>query len=192
MTARQNKVVITVALVAVILLFSLQSEAAGKTTVMKSFSNLNSKYGAARVAMLGNAYDALQAAQFPPQKIKLALAQVMLETGVFGPGSHIDSELNNYSGIMWINKPAVQLNATKGLPFPKKEGNYFYAHFKTPADWARDYLRIINRPPNYPINATSPADFAKRLKDNKYYTSSLIDYTKNVSYFYNLLTSLGF
>lgn len=184
--------VVVVAIVAAsMLLFSFKAKGATKATIMRSFNPLIAKYGVSRVDSLEGAYSALLDAGLPSGKMKLSLAQVMLETGMFGSSSHIDTELNNYSGIMWINKPAVQKNASKGIPFPKREGNYFYARFQTPKDWAVDYLRILNRAPGYPLSAASPADFAARLKKNGYYTSSEAAYAKNLAYYNNLLTSLG-
>lgn len=188
----QNKILVTVAIVVVLLLFSAKAKAGTKPKIETNFAPLIAKYGLERSLKLQFVLQALLGAGFPRQKVLLALSQVMQETGVFGPNSRVSAEDNNYTGILFINKPAVQKNATQGRPFPIGESKTaHYAHFTTPADWANDYIRILNLPPNYPISATSPVDFVSKLKGNGFFTGSETTYANNVSFFYNLLNSIG-
>ena len=192
--SKTSKTMITVALVTVIFLFIAQGSRAATTKkpVMKKaiFYPFALKYGQEAADSANIALQALIDAEFPQEKIKLALAQAMQETGAFKAGINLMND-NNFSGIMYINKPGIQKNATKGRKFPTKEGNFYYARFASPKDWAVDFLRILNRSPNFPIQATTPKDFVHRLKLNKYFTAPENVYTKNVVFFHDLLTSLG-
>lgn len=168
-------------IVAFFLFISTKSKATGKKIVMSTsrlFSGLYNaiqvKYGMERAATAMIVLQALLNAGFSGLKLKLALAQVFHETGVLRSALVAD---NNFSGIMFINKPTLQKNAVKGRPFPSKEGKYFYAKFATPLDWANDLKRIISRSPGKPLEAATVQDFAHRLKLNKYYTDSEKNYS---------------
>lgn len=194
---RSTKTVIAVAIVTAIFIFLSRSAKAGtkknpfKLNLMPvNFYPLALKYSQEVADTANIAYQGLQDAGFSAVPLKLAFAQAFHETGAFKAGNSLVDD-NNFSGIMFINKPGIQKNATRGRRFPTKEGNYYYAKFATPKDWAIDLYRILNRPPNYPIQAKNAVDFAHKLKLNKYYTDSELNYTKNVSFYYNLLTSLG-
>ena len=115
-------------------------------------------------------------------KLELALTQVAHETGDFD--SSVFNENNNASGIMYINNSKKQKNATKGKPFPSKEGKYFYANFKSLDDWAKDFIRIVQ---NYLNKATIINEYASLLKENKYYTDNVSNYLKGLNFNYNKL-----
>lgn len=115
-------------------------------------------------------------------KLELALTQVAHETGDFD--SSVFNENNNASGIMYINNSKKQKNATKGKPFPSKEGKYFYANFKSLDDWAKDFIRIVQNSLN---KATSINEYASLLKENKYYTDNVSNYLKGLNFNYNKL-----
>lgn len=136
-------------------------------------------------------YYALINAGISDTALNLALSQVLFETGQFTAKSRVAAENNNYSGIMWINKPSVQKNATKGLPFPSSEGKYYYANFKTAQDWANDYIRILSLGAK-PIQATDLNSFVSRLAANKYFFpntgKALTNYRNGVKKYYDLLT----
>lgn len=100
-------------------------------------------------------------------KLGLVLLQMAHESGGFT--SHVQSTNNNFTGIKFAN----QEGATKGVLSP--EGDY-YANFSTPYYWAKSYYHELTKKSN-PLGATSIEDFAKRLKDNGYFTASLADYT---------------
>lgn len=104
-----------------------------------------------------------------PNVLQFATLQVMFETN--GLKSHVSQADNNLSGIIFLNKPSVQLNATQGTKRPASEGGY-YAHFKTQADWAKDFVRILSIGKQPPIKATTLRDFVDRLKANHYFTAN--------------------
>lgn len=161
-------------------------------TMKKTFNryNLEMKYGLEVADIAETVLSSLIKAGFFDLNLKLALAQVFHETGIFKAGANLVRD-NNFSGIMYINKPTIQKNAVKGRKFPSKEGNYWYAKFATPTDWANDLKRILGRSPGYPLQSTSPKDFAHRLKMNKYYTDSESNYAKNLEKHFNYISTLG-
>jgi hypothetical protein len=115
---------------------------------------------------------ALSAAGLSGNTLFLALSQVAHETGGFN-----DKKItthNNPAGITWINKKTIQLNATKGNPLPEAP-KYHYAKFATLKDWANDFIRIVGKKLR---SATSPADYAAKLKAGKYYTDTVKNYSK--------------
>ncbi len=130
--------------------------------------------------------NALIAAGAPSQVLPFLLAQVAHETGNFN--SKVFTANNNASGIMFINKPLKQKNASKGLPYPKKEGKYFYANFATLKDWAVDYLRIIGK---LPMQAISLPDYAAKLRARGYYTDTVQNYSNGLKTHFNGLVKSG-
>lgn len=120
----------------------------------------------------------------PEPAAGFAAAAVAHETGDFT--SRVSARDNNYSGIKFINKP-YQV-ATKGSPAPEG-GNY--AHFASRIGWAKDYSRILHLKPGEPYKATSLADFARRLKMNKYYADTEANYLRGMTAFYNKYTPLA-
>ena len=154
------------------------------------FDALLYKYGAIKAGKLNQVYDAMVKAGLPINAIKLAVAQVMHETGVFS-GKQRATSFNNYSGITYSGtKEQLNTGAKKSpLELPEAKGVY-YAQYPNAVAWAKDYIRIISRNTK-PIQASTPADFAYRLKQNKYYTDTLENYTKNITFYYNFLTKSG-
>lgn len=147
----------------------LQKEAAAKYN--PTVTNL--------VVNFRNVLNTLLANGWPQVVAPLSAAQVIFETG--NKLSNVAKTDNNYSGIMWTNKPYQK--ATKGLPFPASEGKYYYAHFASVNDWAKDFKRIlsIKGPKGAPIDATSLGDYVARLYANKYFTSSPTLYVAGMS-----------
>lgn len=129
---------------------------------------------------------ALKAAGAPATALPYLMSQVAHETGTFN--SRVLTENNNASGIMYINNPAKQKNARRGLAFPKKEGKYYYANFNTLKDWAVDYLRIIG---GTVLKASSLSDYAERLKKRGYYTDSTTNYARGLNSHYSALKRSG-
>jgi len=124
----------------------------------------------------------LAAAKVPAHLIPIIIAQVQHETNNFRDKKIFDH--NNASGIIWLNKPAVQKNASKGRVLPETKNSskpYYYAKFASLKDWLTDYLRILNRAPNYPLKATSLTDYVTRLKSNGYFTDSAQNYLKGLA-----------
>lgn len=117
---------------------------------------------------LNNIAAGLSNAGVKDPQLNFALAQMLYETGNFTNKSHVAAVDNNYSGIMFINNPAKQKNATRGTAFPASEGKYYYAHFATVKDWANDFVRILSLN-NKPINAIDLKDYVSRLSKNKYF-----------------------
>jgi len=166
------------------------------------FDAILKKYGQDKANKMNAVYDALTKAGMPGSAVKLAISQVMAETGVFS-GKQRASTFNNFTGITWSgSKEQVATGAQKSpvalpnaeQPKDKATGKpivkYFYAKYPNPLNWAKDYIRILSRGA-MPINAQSPADFAYKLKLNKYYTADLGQYTKLLTFFHNFLTKSG-
>lgn len=120
--------------------------------------------------------NALISAGAPVVSIPFLMAQVAHETGDFD--SRVFRENNNASGIMFINKPLKQKNASRGLAFPRKEWPapnrpLYYANFATLSDWAVDYLRLIGRTV---LSSKTIEDYAVKLKNRGYYRATLSSY----------------
>lgn len=134
---------------------------------------------------------ALQAAGAPATAIPFLLAQVAHETGNFD--SRVFRQNNNASGIMFINKPARQKNASRGLAFPRKEWPsasqpLYYANFATLTDWARDFLRIVGA---VVLKSQTPEEYAAKLKARKYYAAPLAVYSAALKAHLSRLQKLG-
>jgi hypothetical protein len=183
---KKKQIFVFIGVAIILLLWSKKSSAANLDPKMLSkINSLVNTYGNDRVQLLTNAYAALQSAGFPSDKVLFALSQAMFETGMFN--SNVSRLNNNFSGIMFINNPDKQKNATRGLAYPSNEGSYNYANFSTPKDWAIDFLRILSKGPGYPINQNSVEDWAAALKQNNYFTSSESDYSAGMQRYFNLL-----
>jgi hypothetical protein len=154
------------------------------------FDVILKKYGAQKASILNTVYDSLIKAGVPGSSIKLAIAQVMHETGVLS-GKQRASKVNNFSGITYSGSPQQKATGAKksNIELPEAKGT-FYASYDNPVNWAKDYVRILSKGAE-PIKAQSPANFAYKLKLNKYYTAPLEDYTKGLTFFYNFLTKAG-
>lgn len=168
------------------LLLTLLARAGSRKT--NRFSN----FAPATAQLLAVADSTLQNLKLNDKQRLFALAQLLHETGnKFNTG--IARADNNFTGIKWINKPYQ--NATRGSLAPASERvkplsapiNY-YAHFANTAAWAKDYARILNSG-SKPLQANNIADFAARLKRNKYYTDSVSNYAKGLNFWYNRLIS---
>lgn len=159
------------------------------------------KYGAERAKKLVSVYDTLKKVGLPPVTLRLALSQVMHETGVFS-GKQRATNYNNFSGITYsgskeqlatgAKKSPVALPAAEQPAAAKadKTKTIYYAAYESPVNWAKDYIRIISRGTK-PIHAATPEDFATRLKKNKYYADAVEVYTRNLTFFNNFLSKLG-
>lgn len=134
---------------------------------------------------------ALAAAGASPAVVPFLMAQVAHETGTFA--SRVFTDNNNASGIMFINNPTRQKNATRGRAFPRNEWPsadrpLYYANFATLKDWAVDYLRIIGKAPQ---TATNLTQYATLLKNRGYYTAPLATYAKALEAHYSRLRKAG-
>ena len=123
----------------------------------------------------------------PVEKIPFLLAQVAHETGNFKSKQLLKN--NNASGIVFANKPNLQKNATNSgdvLPETSDSHPYYYAKFATLKDWAVDYLRILNRGKNKPLEQSTIEGFVAALKANGYFTASEELYLKAVKKFHEI------
>lgn len=138
-------------------------------TVSVDLSELVAQYGSDNVQRLQSVANALAAQGLSTTTIKYCLAQVLQETGLFteNPNYHATDTLNNYAGISNSN------GSLKG-----------YANVN---DFVTDYIRILNKAPNYPVEAITIDDFNARLKGNGYYADSETTYGNNLNYYYGLL-----
>lgn len=98
------------------------------------------------------------------------LCQILQETGLFTSNPNYNATDNdlNYAGI-------------------SSGGNL--KQYNSISDFVTDYIRVLNLPPNTPIDATSITDFNTRLKANGYYTDSATTYGNNLNAYYNILQS---
>jgi hypothetical protein len=113
----------------------------------------------------------------PANILPYIVAQVAHETADFN--SRLLYDHNNATGITFANKPKLQKNAIKGRPLPEAP-QYNYAKFASLNDWAVDYLRLINRGKNKPLEALTIEDYVARLKANKFFTDTVERYTAGV------------
>lgn len=160
------------------------------------FDVILKKYGAIKAGYLTSIFDALKSLNLPIETIRLALSQVMHETGVFS-GKQRASTVNNFSGITYSGSPLQLATGAKksniALPTaeqPKTGAKIYYAAYPSVLNWAKDYIRILQKG-SKPIQAASPQDFALRLKKNNYYTDSVENYSKGLTLFHNFLTKAG-
>lgn len=157
----------TVALIAIgaLLIFTLT---AAKPAIDLSY--LNDNYGADNVARLQSVANALSAQGITGDTLKYCLAQILQETGIFTQNNanyHATDMLNNYAGIS---------NSDGSLK-----------SYPNVSAFVTDYIRILNKPDGYPVDAVSIDDFNARLKYNGYYTDNAGTYGNNLRIYYNLL-----
>jgi len=154
------------------------------------FESIVLKYGRTKAKLLETVHAALLRAGLPNTALKLSLAQVLFETGVFS-GKQRASKANNFSGITFSGSPAQLATGAKKsvIELPEARG-VFYASYPTPLNWAKDYIRILSRG-SKPIQSASPSDFSIRLKKNGYYTDTVFNYSRGITLYFNYLTKLG-
>lgn len=134
-----------------------------------NFDSLKSKFNHDDVYRLQVVAEALARAGVDTGRIKMMLAQILHETGIFTDNNknhRATDQLNNYAGI-------------------SKNGQL--KGYNTVDDFVVDYLRVLNLPSHHPIEATNITDFNDRLKANGYYTDSKSNYGNALNYYYNLL-----
>lgn len=99
---------------------------------------------------------------------------------------------NNYSGIMYRGKDSH--GYTRGTPFPKKEGKYFYAKYANEKFWVMDFIRIMKRifitngkffyPYKSFPGSVAPLyvwqEVARIMKQKGYFTDSADNYARNL------------
>lgn len=151
--------------IAAVLLFVLLTSA--KPAI--DLSPLSGQFGADNVARLQSVANALSANGISGDTLKYCLAQILQETGLFtnNPNYVATDQRNNYAGI----------SSGSG-----------YKVYNNVNDFVVDYLRVLNLPNAYPIDAVSIDDFNQRLKLNGYYTDSAVTYGNNLNYYFNLLS----
>lgn len=159
-----GQVAIVVAVAIGLILLSTKTANAGPVDL----SSLNDQFGSDRVQRLQNVQNVLSANGLSDLQIKLLLAQILQETGLFTNvwNQNATDNLNNYAGI-------------------SSNGNLkSYPNIQA---FVADYLRVLNLPNAYPIDAVSVSDFNTRLKMNGYYTDSATTYGNNLNYYFNIL-----
>lgn len=159
----------------------------------KKYSAMFSNFSPSIQSKLNIIASGLSQYNLPEEKLKWIIAQVLFETGLFTRKSNVAINNNNYSGIKWLNA-SRQKNATKGTEVPLSErvspassSINFYAKFNSYQDWARDHYRIISTFGTKPITATTLKDYISKLKQNKYFGSSELDYYNGVKKYYDKL-----
>lgn len=152
-----------------ILTFMLFSKTASARTYDGLDLDFLSKFGADDVQRLQDLADELSTRGLSDQTIKYMLSQALQETGIFTDNSAnynaVDNK-HNYAGISYNG----QIASYGSIP-----------------DFVDDWIRVLSKSPNYPINATSIQDYNSRLKANGYYTDSAATYGNNLNYYFNLL-----
>jgi flagellum-specific peptidoglycan hydrolase FlgJ len=130
-------------------------------------------------------YNALIGQNIPPLLAKIVTAQSQFESGNFK--SNVFLKDNNAFGYKYVG----QKIATKGLPSPASEGDY-YAHYNSVQDSAIELANWLKRrhkegklPPFDQI--TSPAQYSKLIKAANYYGASENTYTKGITKIFNSL-----
>lgn len=113
----------------------------------------------------------------PDNILPFIVAQVAHETADFK--SKLLYDHNNATGITFANNKQRQKNATKGRPLPE-DPRYNYAKFDSIKDWAVDYIRLINRGQNKPLNALTVDEYIERLKANNFFTATVESYKAGV------------
>jgi flagellum-specific peptidoglycan hydrolase FlgJ len=119
-----------------------------------------------------------------PEVIPFIISKMILETNWFL--SKAFNQNNNPGGITWDNNYLKRAGTSIGIKRPASEGGN-YVHFINLDTAVKDYIRIISRLPGEPIKATSPTDFAHRLKLNGYYKATEDSYTNTINSVYNRL-----
>jgi len=181
-----KKVLYIVSGIAILMLISKKAKAMNTKFNFDKFKDTSKQ----KLTML---QDTLIANGLTGSSLKLALAQLLVETGNFSSKSKVATLNTNYSGIKFINKP-YQL-ATKGSPVPASErvqpetsAYNFYAKFDSPEAWAKDFKRILSLGIKKPLLALSTVEYVKRLKNNRYFGGNEATYLKNINYYFDLLT----
>ncbi len=129
--------------------------------------------------MAGNqVLQALKNAGIPAPILPFAYAQTAMESNGFKSDISIDD--NNFSGILFINKP-YQKNATRSWKHKLTDSGMYVAHFATVQDWANDFKRVLSLGVRKPIDSTEFNDYFTRLKANNYYgKESVASYSDKV------------
>jgi hypothetical protein len=189
-----QKKYITLLLVAILaaLIIFLTTTQKGKSLVKMTGEKLQQikdslkYYTPTQLGNVVNIAEALKRQGVSADTMPFLLAQVAFETGHFkNAGARLD---NNFSGIRYFG----QKGATAGTPAPKNEGAAPYAHYATPDDWAKDYIRILTRVGKArPLEAKTPEQFAHALKLNGYYTASESQYAAGIRNLYKNFSLLS-
>ena len=118
---------------------------------------------------------ALKSLGLDDERISWVMSQIAFETGHYKNQGTLKD--NNLSGIKFYGQPG----ATPGSKAPSSEGTNPYAHYESILDWAKDYIRIMNKVGKYrPLEASSVEEFVTRLKKNGYFGGDLNDYIRGV------------
>jgi flagellum-specific peptidoglycan hydrolase FlgJ len=152
------------------------------------------KYGEPRLKKFNLVLAALKKLNLTALKLKFLISQVLLETGFFDSKSNVYDLNNNASGIFWSGSAAqIATGAKKGSKRLSSEGSY-YAKYENLDDWAKDYYRIITQynPKNNPLNSNTITEFTTKLKANNYFTDTIENYLKNITFWYNYLIKINF
>jgi flagellum-specific peptidoglycan hydrolase FlgJ len=118
----------------------------------------------------------------PDRVIPLIISQIIFETGWFNSTAY--KKDNNPAGVTWNENYKSRTGTSIGSKRPAREGGN-YVKFVDYNTAAKDIIRILSKKASTnnigkPIEAVDALDFARRLKDNNYYTSKLIDYANGI------------
>jgi len=183
-----KKNIIFYGIIFVILLKSIKL-GTNDTRRMNLYNAFLTKYGKAKAQQFDIIYNTLLKLNLSPILIKYIIAQVMHETGVLASTQSL-TKFNNYSGITYGGSSSQKATGATKAPSVQPENKAVsYAAYPAPINWAKDLVRILSFAPNYPIKATSIADYAKRLKANGYYTAPESVYASSLTNYYNFLTN---
>lgn len=183
-----NKKLLIISLLLVLAFLTINNKKI-KLIGMELYNKINGAirfYTSKQTAVLSQAATSLLKAGLPKEKLQFVLPQLAFETGHFK--SDVLNKDNNLSGITFVG----QAGATKGVKMPAADSlTGYYAHFNSVDDWAKDYLRIMNKVGKYrPLEATNIQDFSHRLKLNKYYQADEKTYTNGLISIQNIFKPL--
>lgn len=144
-----------------------------KKTAAHTYNGLDldylSDFGREDVTRLQNLANELSTRGLSDLQVKFMLAQALQETGIFTDSNAnynaVDNK-HNYAGISY---------------------NGQIASYGSISDFVDDWVRVLSKQPNRPIDANSIDDYNNRLKANGYYEDSSSTYGKNLRYYFNLL-----
>lgn len=175
-----NKNIIAVVILAIFGFSLFSKKSMIKDAILK-------KYGDLRAAKFFRVYAAIKSLNLTAKQNLFVMSQIMLETGIFSSRVKVFDLNNNASGIYFSGSAAQLANgATRGSLRPASEGGN-YANFKNLDDWAKEYLRVLNKG-SFPLTANTITEFNEKLVENRYYDiRGAAQYLKNLTFFYNFL-----
>lgn len=147
-------------------------------TAVFDFGSLASTYGSDNVQPIQSLYTVLSNAGLTSLQVQLLLSQAIHETGLFTSNPNWKNVGNN-------NMAGITAHGS----YPADSGGT-YAMYPDLNTFVNDWLSpaVLDKG-SYPLNASSPLDFATRLKANNYYGDSLANYSADLQKWFNVLQS---